>query len=281
MAILDPTAPTREIGVQAYADGAFSHRADQVATEEPLEIRLAGEPLAVVMRTPGDDMDLTAGFLAAEGIVRAARDIGTMRYCRQGTDPDLQNVVDVVLSGPRADTAEAALARRRAERATVTSTSCGVCGKRSIEALHCDAPPFEAPPVLEHDVILALPPRLRQMQAVFQATGGLHAAAVFTAQGELLVAREDVGRHNAVDKCVGHLLLEERAPEPGMVLMVSGRTSFEIIQKALNARIQTVLAVSAPSSLAVELARASRMGLVGFLRGGAFNVYAGEVAPQA
>jgi formate dehydrogenase accessory protein FdhD len=278
MANRDPMAPSRPLGVMAFADGAFSSRADAVATEEPLEIRLAGEPLAVVMRTPGHDLDLTAGFLAAEGIVRAARDLAALRHCHQGTDPELLNVVDVTLAGARAEGAEALMARRRAERATITSTSCGVCGKRSIEALHCDAPPFEAPPRLDPAVILALPARLRAAQVVFHATGGLHAAAVFSAQGDLLVAREDVGRHNAVDKCVGHLLLQERAPEPGMILMVSGRTSFEIVQKALSARIQTVLAVSAPSSLAVELAGASRMGLVGFLRGGAFNVYAGEAA---
>jgi len=270
----------REIGVSAFDGGALARRTDRVATEEPLEIRLGKTALAVVMRTPGDDMELAAGFLFAEGIVREADDIGTMRHCTEGNDPDYQNVVEVGLSSARADAAEALLAARHAERSTVTSTSCGVCGKKSIESLHVDAAPFEAAPSLELERILAAPERLRAAQDVFEQTGGLHGAAILDAQGSLLVAREDVGRHNAVDKCVGHLLMREALPLTGATLVVSGRTSFEIIQKALLARIQTVCAVSAPSSLAVELARASNMALVGFVRGGRANVYspAGELS---
>lgn len=265
----------REVGISALRDGAWSSRPDQVAAEEPLELRLGDEPLAVVMRTPGDDLELAAGFLLAEGIIRDADDLDFIRHCTRGNDAGEENVVTVQLSAARRASAEALLAQRKAERATVTSASCGVCGKRTIESLHTDAPPFGEPPLLRPEQLVDLPGRLRSAQAVFDATGGLHAAAVFDPTGELLVVREDVGRHNAVDKCVGHLLLRERLPVPGAVLMVSGRTSFEIVQKALMARMQTVCAVSAPSSLAVELAESSRMGLVGFLRDGGFNVYAG------
>lgn len=270
-------SPVREILISAFDGEAFTSRADRVAVEEPLEIRLGKDPLAVVMRTPGQDMALAAGFLRAEAIIRDADDIGTMRHCTEGNDPDFENVVEVGLAEARAQQAEALVAQRAAERAIVTSTSCGVCGKRSIESLHVDAPPFEArvPVPLAH--LPAFAERLSTVQAVFEQTGGLHGAAVFDASGELVVAAEDVGRHNAVDKCVGQLLLREQLPLPNATLMVSGRTSFEIVQKALVAGIQTVAAVSAPSSLAVELAEASQMNLIGFLRGGAFNVYVGDV----
>lgn len=263
----------REIGVSTYLDGALQSRADVVVTEEPLEIRLGDEALAVVMRTPGHDLELAPGFLLAEGIVTEADDIDAMRHCARGADPDYENVVEVRLSPARAASAEGLLAARRAERSTVTTASCGVCGKRTIESLHTDAPPFEAPPKITFDRVLGQPDRLRAAQDIFERTGGLHAAAVFDARGELLVVREDVGRHNAVDKCVGYLMLRELLPLEGATLMVSGRTSFEIVQKALVARIQTVCAVSAPSSLAVELARASNMALLGFVRGASCNVY--------
>jgi FdhD protein len=202
-------------------------------------------------------------------IIRDAEDVGTIRHCG-----DLENVIDLRLSDDRRSSAEAMLATRMAERSTVTSASCGVCGKRSIESLHTDAPPFAHPPELDPAMIASLPARLRESQEVFAKTGGLHAAAVFDRAGTLLVLREDVGRHNAVDKCVGHLLLREMLPLDG-VLMVSGRTSFEIVQKALVARIQTIAAVSAPSSLAIELARDSKMALFGFVRDGRLNAYSG------
>lgn len=270
------TERIRDFEVSEIDGAAIASRLDRVAIEEPLEIRIHDQPLAVVMRTPGDDIELAAGFLHAEEIIRNADDVGTIAHCRSGTDPDLENVVNVRLSDTRRGTAAALLAERKADRATVTSSSCGVCGKRTIESLQSSAPPFDAPPSIDLALISTLPAKLRAAQQVFDATGGLHAAGVFGADAELYVLREDVGRHNAVDKCVGFLLLREMLPIRSAVLMVSGRTSFEIVQKALLARIQIVASVSAPSSLAIELARASRMGLIGFVRGSHLNVYAGE-----
>jgi FdhD protein len=268
----------REFGVNALEkDGAHEEKTDRVAAEEPLEIRIDQIPLAVVMRTPGDDIDLSAGFLYAEEIIERADDVGTIAHCASGADPDLENVVNVRLSDGRAAAAEAMLATRKAERATITSASCGVCGKRTIESLHSSAKPFSRPPRIDPEAIRRLPDLLRSAQRVFDETGGLHAAGVFDAKGELRVVREDVGRHNAVDKCIGHLLLREALSIDGAVLFVSGRTSFEIVQKALIARIATVASVSAPSSLAIELARASNMALVGFVREGRLNVYSGEL----
>lgn len=269
----------QEFGIQTLVDGeGFQSRVDHVATEEPLEIRIDGVPLAVVMRTPGDDIELAAGFLCAEEILRDTEDVGTIAHCRSGTDPDLENVVNVLLSSERKGSAEAMLAQRKAERSTVTSASCGVCGKRTIESLRASVGPFDRTPKIEPALIARLPEALRRSQEIFALTGGLHGAAVFNARGELIVMREDIGRHNAVDKCVGFLLLREMLPMQSGILMVSGRSSFEIVQKALLAGIQTVAAVSAPSSLAVTLARISRMGLVGFVRDGSLNVYAGDLA---
>lgn len=269
----------REFGVHAvHGSDPPVARTDRVTVEEPLEIRLEGAPLAVVMRTPGDDIELAAGFLHAEGIVREADDLGTIAHCREPAAEGRDNIVQVRLGEGRRATAEALLAARRAERATVTSASCGVCGKRTIESLHTSAPPFASPPALDLAVVPGLPEKLRRAQPVFDATGGLHGAAIFDGRGELLVAREDVGRHNAVDKCVGHLLLREALPVPGAILVVSGRTSFEIVQKALLARVQTIVSVSAPSSLAVELARSSRMALLGFVRDDRLTIYSGRDA---
>jgi FdhD protein len=272
----------QEVGIARHDDGAAPvQRVDRVAAEEPLEIRLNGEALAVIMRTPGDDIHLAAGFLCAEEIVTSADDIGTIAHCKSGTDPNLENVVNVTLTPERRASADAMLAQRKAERATITSASCGVCGKKTIESLATHAKAFEREPVLDPALIGALPKRLRAAQEVFDATGGLHGAAIFSPDGKLLVVKEDVGRHNAVDKCVGALLLSEVVPFRGVaphVLMVSGRTSFEIVQKALVAGVQIVAAVSAPSSLAVDLARNFRMGLVGFVRDGGFNVYSGVLA---
>jgi FdhD protein len=269
----------REFDVARRADPGAPDRGqlDRVVIEEPLEIRIEGAPLLVVMRTPGHDLELAAGLLLSEEIIRDADDIGTIEHCRDATDPELANVVNVKLSEDRRASAEARLAQKKAERATVSSASCGVCGKRTIESLTSGAPPFAAPPAIDLSLIVDLPSKMRPAQELFDVTGGLHAAAIFAPSGELIVLREDVGRHNAVDKCVGHLLLSERLPVPGAILQVSGRASYEIVQKALVARIQTISAVSAPSSLAVELARASNMGLVGFVRGGGANVYSGLV----
>lgn len=269
-----------EVGIERYDGAAGESRVDRVATEEPLELRLAGQPLAVIMRTPGDDLALAAGFLLAEQIITHPDDLGTMRHCRTG-DPETEgNVVDVQLSPARAAAASALLAQRKAERATVTSASCGVCGKKTIASLAADCPPFTDFAAIDPARLRALPDRLRAAQQVFEVTGGLHAAAVFDQAGALLCAKEDVGRHNAVDKVVGELFLKEHLPIPGALLFVSGRTSFEIIQKAVVARISTVASVSAPSSLAIELAMAHRLSLVGFVRGESLNVYAGRLAER-
>ena len=252
---------------------AHSTRPDTVAAEEPLEIRLAGTPLAVTMRTPGDDFDLVHGFLATEAVIGSADDIAGLRYCNS-VDEDgrnTYNVVDVDLA-PGVEPPDTAL-----DRNFYTSSSCGVCGKASIDAIRTKT---------RHDVagdavrvplptLLALPDRLRAAQQVFDKTGGLHAAGLFTADGELVALREDVGRHNAVDKVVGDAVREGRLPLAGHVLMVSGRASFELTQKAWMAGIPLLAAVSAPSTLAAELADEAGMTLVGFLRGPSMNVYAG------
>jgi FdhD protein len=268
----------RDLDVLKVKSGAAEMAKDRIACEEPLEIRIEQEPLAVIMRTPGDDIELTLGFLYAEEIIRHSDDVGTIAHCKSGTDPNLENVVNVTLAPDRKGSIEAKLAQKKAARSTVTSSSCGVCGKLTIESLQASALPFAEAAVIDTQLISRLPGALRDAQQVFEQTGGLHGAALFDRTGTLLVVREDVGRHNAVDKCVGAMLMREALPVAGAILMVSGRTSFEILQKALMARVQTVAAVSAPSSLAVELARASNMGLCGFVRGEKINVYAGEIA---
>jgi FdhD protein len=250
---------------------AHSTRPDTVAAEEPLEIRLAGAPLAVTMRTPGDDFDLVHGFLATEAVIGSADDIAGLRYCNS-VDEDgrnTYNVVDVDLA-PGVEAPDTAL-----DRNFYTSSSCGVCGKASIDAIRTRTR-FDIagnPVRLPLEVLLALPDRLRAAQQVFDKTGGLHAAGLFTADGELVALREDVGRHNAVDKVIGDAVRAGRLPLAGCVLMVSGRSSFELTQKAAMAGIPVLAAVSAPSSLAVELAREVGLTLVGFLRGDGCNVY--------
>jgi FdhD protein len=248
-----------------------STRPDTVAAEEPLEIRLAGKPLAVTMRTPGHDFDLVHGFLATEGVITGSDDVLGLRYC-DSVDADgrnTYNVVDVDLA-PGVEAPDTAL-----DRNFYTSSSCGVCGKASIDAIRTktlfDVAADDVRLPLE--VLLALPDRLRAEQEVFEKTGGLHAAGLFTAAGELVALREDVGRHNAVDKVIGDGVREGRLPLAGHVLMVSGRASFELTQKAAMAGIPVLAAVSAPSSLAVELAREVGITLVGFLRGDGCNVY--------
>jgi FdhD protein len=246
-------------------------RPDTVAAEEPLEIRLGGTPLAVTMRTPGHDFDLVHGFLATEGVITGPDDVAGLRYC-DSVDPDgrnTYNVVDVDLA-PGVTAPDTAL-----DRNFYTSSSCGVCGKASIDAIRTKTTYDVAADDtrLPLEVLLALPDRLRAAQQVFDKTGGLHAAGLFTAAGELVALREDVGRHNAVDKVVGDGVREGRLPLAGHVLMVSGRASFELTQKAAMAGIPLLAAVSAPSSLAVELAREVGITLVGFLRGDGCNVY--------
>jgi FdhD protein len=251
--------------------GQRTTRPDTVAAEEPLEIRLDGKPLAVTMRTPGHDFDLVHGFLATEGVIAGPDDIAALRYCDSvdAEGRNTYNVVDVDLA-PGVEAPETGL-----ERNFYTSSSCGVCGKASIDAIRTKtAYDVAGDPVrLPLAVLLALPDGLRAAQEVFEKTGGLHAAGLFTSEGGLLAVREDVGRHNAVDKVIGGGVREGRLPLAGRVLMVSGRASFELTQKAAMAGIPVLAAVSAPSSLAVELSREVGITLVGFLRGDGCNVY--------
>ncbi|MFD9561106.1 formate dehydrogenase accessory sulfurtransferase FdhD [Streptomyces sp. NPDC059994] len=256
-------------------DGAVSTRPDTLVAEEPLEIRLNGRPLAITMRTPGDDFALAAGFLVSEGVLAAADDVQSIVYCAGATAEGVNtyNVVDVKLS-PGVEVPDITL-----ERNVYTTSSCGLCGKASLDAVRTQArfPIADAPPVrVTPELLAGLPDRLRAAQRVFDRTGGLHAAALFSEEGELLDVREDVGRHNAVDKLVGRALQDGRLPLSRAVLLVSGRASFELAQKAVMAGIPLLAAVSAPSSLAVDLAAETGLTLVGFLRGASMNVYAGE-----
>ncbi|MDX3380891.1 formate dehydrogenase accessory sulfurtransferase FdhD [Streptomyces niveiscabiei] len=255
-------------------DGAVSTRADTLVAEEPLEIRLDGKPLAITMRTPGDDFALAAGFLVSEGVLAHAGDLQNIVYCAGATvdGGNSYNVVDVRTT-PQVVVPDITL-----ERNVYTTSSCGLCGKASLDAVRTTArwPISDDPPVrIGVDLLAALPDRLREAQRVFDRTGGLHAAALFSDQGELLDVREDVGRHNAVDKLVGRALQNGGLPLSRSVLLVSGRASFELAQKAVMAGIPVLAAVSAPSSLAVDLAEETGLTLVGFLRGKSMNVYAG------
>ena len=240
---------------------------DELSAEEPLEIRVKGRAVSVTMRTPGHDAELAAGFLLTEGMIHRREDVIAVEPCAQDRGG---NVVNVALA-PSATVDFEALTRH-----VFASSSCGLCGKATIDAVHQRFDPIESRPPVQVDaqVLLSLPDKLRAAQSTFDRTGGLHAAGVFTTAGELVVAREDVGRHNAVDKVLGWGLLNGLLPFNQHVLMVSGRSSFEIMQKALAGRVPVVAAVSAPSSLAVEFARDSNQTLVGFLRGERMNVYA-------
>ena len=255
-------------------DGQYSDRPDTLAVEEPLEIRVGGRPLTVTMRTPGHDFDLAAGFLVSEGVVWSADQVAGIRYCAGATagGGNTYNVVDVVLA------AGVAAPDGSLERNFYTTSSCGLCGKASLEAVRTSArwSVADDPLSIAPFVLTSLPGRLRAAQRVFDSTGGLHAAGLFTANGELLCLREDVGRHNAVDKVVGHALRSGLLPLRQTILMVSGRASFELVQKALMAGIPMLAAVSAPSSLAVDLAVENGLTLVGFLRGSSMNVYTGS-----
>ena len=266
-----------KIRVRVVEEGRARVRPDALATEEPMEIRLisgeARQTVAVTMRTPGADFELAAGFLYGEGIVSSPEDISRISYC---VDADLDagqqyNIVNVELRGGRSYNL------RPLERHFYTTGACGVCGKASLEQLELrGCPVIPAGPEIAPETIYALPEKLREAQGLFDATGGLHAAALFDKEGELVALREDVGRHNATDKLVGWALLEGRLPLSDHLVMVSGRSSFEILQKCLTAGVPVVCAISAPSSLAVDVARQFGMTLVGFLRGNRFNVYSGH-----
>ncbi|MFF7926366.1 formate dehydrogenase accessory sulfurtransferase FdhD [Streptomyces mirabilis] len=266
-------------------EGAVSTRPDTLVAEEPLEIRLNGKPLAITMRTPGDDFALAAGFLVSEGVFGRADEVQNIVYCAGATvdGSNTYNIVDV-RTAPGVVIPDITL-----ERNVYTTSSCGLCGKASLDAVRTTArwaidDGGDAPPVrLEPALLAGLPDRLREAQRVFDRTGGLHAAALFTEDGEMLDVREDVGRHNAVDKLVGRALQRGDLPLSRTILLVSGRASFELAQKAVMAGIPVLAAVSAPSSLAVDLAAETGLTLVGFLRGPSMNVYAGEhrIALQA
>ncbi|HEY2575738.1 MAG TPA: formate dehydrogenase accessory sulfurtransferase FdhD [Streptosporangiaceae bacterium] len=274
-------------GAGGLEGGEGTHRADLLATEEPLEIRVNGRPLAVTMRTPGDDIDLAAGFLVTEGLVQDSSGIAGIRICEAGQDlaagagarqngdggaRSPGNVADVTLA------AGVDIDDDRLRRNFLTTSACGVCGKASIDAIRVRAVhDVAADPVsVAASVLAGLPGTLRAAQRVFAHTGGLHAAGVFTADGSMLTLREDVGRHNAVDKVAGWAAREGRLPLAGHILLVSGRASFELVQKAYVTGIPVVAAVSAPSSLAADLAGEAGMTLVGFLRGNSMNVYTGD-----
>jgi FdhD protein len=243
---------------------------DLAAAEEPLEVRLHGRPFAVIMRTPGLDRELAAGFLLAEGLIRSQADVGAVEHCRHPHHPDVHNIVDVYLLGAAAAGLDSALEQRRN---IATTASCGLCGRVTIDSLRQSLEPLDTRGRMSREVFTALPARLRERQAIFEETGGLHGAALFTLSGEFVVAAEDVGRHNAVDKVVGAMLLEDRLPLDSYALVVSGRTSFEIVQKAWSAGVPIVCAVSAPSSLAISLAEEAGITLGGFVRAGGFNLY--------
>jgi FdhD protein len=253
------------VGVVRVREGRRDAARDAVAGEEPLEIRLHGRPFAVIMRTPGADRELAAGFLLSESVIASAEDLGAMTYCR-----DAENVLDVRLCGD----AEAALDRRLAGRRQVTAnSSCGLCGRLTIDSLMVERPPLRSPLTVPAQMLASLPDRLRTAQALFAETGGLHGAALFSAPGDLVTAAEDVGRHNAVDKVIGRMLLAEALPLGDRILCVSGRLSFEIVQKAFLAGVPIVGAVSAPSTLAIDLARDAGMAIAGFVRGGDLTIY--------
>lgn len=267
-----PTAPP--VRIRRWDGGRWSDAPDAVATEEPLQLLLDGEELSVVMRTPGEDVELALGLLYSEGIIRSLGDVAKVRISAEsGEDDDAiavdgsiveSNQVDVHLAGPP---------RRKPERSMLASSACGVCGAVLIEDLRRDLAVLPAGPAVDPAILPSLVERLRSGQGVFELTGGLHAAAMFAPNGDAICVREDVGRHNAVDKIVGRILLDGLLPARGGVLVVSGRAGYEIVQKSINAGIAVLAAVGAPSSLAVALAREFNQTLVGFLRGERFNVY--------
>jgi FdhD protein len=266
-----------KVRVRVVEEGRARVRPDALATEEPMEMRLvsggARRTIAVTMRTPGADFELAAGFLYGEGVISSPEDISRISYCVDA-DVDAEqryNIVNVELRGGRD------YDPRPLERHFYTTSACGVCGKASLEQLELRGCPVIPPgPEVAAETIYSLPEKLREAQGLFEATGGLHAAALFDAEGGLVALREDVGRHNATDKLLGWALLEGRLPLSDHIVMVSGRSSFEILQKCLAAGVPVVCAISAPSSLAVEVARRFDMTLVGFLRGKRFNVYSGS-----
>ena len=257
----------REHRALRWHGGATSERTEALAVEEPLEIRLAGRRFTLTMRTPGHDEELAAGFLFAEGFINDATELGEIRRVRGRKGAVEPNAIDIILNVP------ADGLRARLKRNFVMSSSCGVCGKTSIDSIRRRVSPPADSARVATAILLALSQKLREGQRVFAATGGLHGAAIFSLDGTMIAIREDVGRHNAVDKVIGFALTNAMVPQAQHIMMVSGRLSFEIVQKAAAAGVPILAAVSAPSSLAVELAEEIGTTLVGFLRDGSFNIY--------
>jgi FdhD protein len=274
-----PAAPG--LRVHRWTSGQWTEAPDAVVTEEPLQISLHGEPLSVVMRTPGHDIELCLGLMYAEGIVRALREVRLIRISAESGETEkgeMESAVRVdadLLESNQVDVHPAGAPRRKPERSMLSSSACGVCGTVLIEDLRRDLAPLPDGPEIEPSILPGLVEQLRAGQGVFDRTGGLHAAGLFTAAGELVHLREDVGRHNAVDKIVGRSLIDGALPASSSILIVSGRAGYEIVQKSISAGIPVLAAVGAPSSLAVALAREFNQTLVGFLRGDRFNVYSG------
>jgi FdhD protein len=251
--------------VLRWSDGQMREGPDELVVEEPLEIRVRGRAISVTMRTPGHDEELAVGFLLTENVIRSAADVLKISACERN---EAGNLINVLLAP------EVSVDFERLTRHVFAASSCGLCGKATIDAVALHFSPIESDVKFSPELILSLPERMRAAQATFTSTGGLHAAALFDAQGELLVVREDVGRHNAVDKVLGRAVLDGRLPLSRHVLLVSGRLSFEILQKALAASVPVIAAVSAPSDLAVDFARRNGQTLIGFLRGSRMNIYA-------
>jgi len=269
-----PAAPG--LRVHRWTSGHWTESPDAVVTEEPLQISLHGEPLSVVMRTPGNDIELCLGLMYAEGIVRAMDEVRLIRISAESEEMEEAVRVDAdLVESNQVDLHPKGAPRRKPERSMLSSSACGVCGTVLIEDLRRDLSSLPDGPKVDASILPGLVEQLRAGQGVFERTGGLHAAGLFTSVGDLVHVREDVGRHNAVDKIVGRSLIDGALPARNSILVVSGRAGYEIVQKTISAGIPILAAVGAPSSLAVALAREFNQTLVGFLRGDRFNVYAG------
>ncbi len=267
-----PAAPN--VTIRRWAAGSWTEAPDAVVTEEPLQLSLDGKPLSVVMRTPGADIELALGLLFGEGVLRSLEDVSLVRVSAESGEADSAvRVYPVLVESNQVDVHLSGGPRRRPERSMLSSSACGVCGAQMIEDLRRDLSVLPGGPAVDPASLKDLVRRLRADQGVFERTGGMHAAGLFSASGDMIHIREDIGRHNAVDKVVGRLLLEGRLPASDAILVVSGRAGYEIVQKSITAGIPVVAAVGAPSSLAVSLAREFNQTLIGFLRNERFNVY--------
>ncbi len=268
--------PTRAVAIGRWEAGAWSGAGDEIAAEEPLQLLLDGEPLSVVMRTPGNDVELAVGLLHAERVITSLDDVATLRISAESGERESAVAVSSDLVESNAvDVRLRSTAARRPRRSFLSSSACGVCGATTLDELAHDHAPLAPGPAVQAAVIPRLADGLRRHQRLFERTGGIHAAGLFTPEGALVTMREDIGRHNAVDKVVGRAVLDRRTPLAGSVLAVSGRAGYEIVQKAVAAGIPVVVAVGAPSTLAVATAERFGLTLVAFLRGDRFNVYSG------